>query len=316
MWHYIARRLLQTAPVLLLATFMVFGLMLAIPGDPARALIGPGEALDEEQLELIRREHHLDRPVPVQYAIWLGKALRGDLGRSTQTQRPVASELRTRAATTLQFGLAAWCFAVLLGLPAGILSAVYRGRALDHLATAVSIGGIAIPNFWLAVMAILVFGVKLGWLPTQGYVSLFADPIQAIRHMVLPATALGVTSCALIMRQSRSAMLETLGQDYMRTARSKGVAELRVLGIHGLRNALLPVVTVFGLQIGRIFAGAVVIETLFGIPGMGNFMVQSIFARDFMAVQGAILLMALAVLAANLLTDVAYAWLDPRITYE
>ena len=316
MRQYIVRRLLQIAPVLLMITFMVFALMLAIPGDPARALIGPGEALDAEQLEIIRKKYNLDKPMVVQYGIWLGKVLTGDLGRSTQYQRPVAQELRTRAWVTLQFGIAAWVIAVVIALPAGIVSAVYRGRIVDYIATVLSIGGVAIPNFWLGIMSILLFGVILGWLPTQGYVSIFDDPVEGLRHMILPAFALGITSCALIMRQTRSAMLEVLDQDYVRTARAKGMGEGVVIGVHALRNALLPVVTVFGLQTGRIFAGAVVIETLFGIPGMGQFMVQAVFARDFMVVQGAVLVMALAVLSANLITDLAYAWLDPRIRYH
>lgn len=314
--QYIIRRLLQIVPVLLIITFMVFALMLAIPGDPARALIGPGEALDDEQLEIIRKKYNLDKPVLVQYGIWLGKVVRGDLGRSTQYQRPVAQELRTRAWVTLQFGIVAWVLAVLIAVPAGIISAVYRGRTLDYIATVLSIGGVAIPNFWFGIMSILLFGVTLGWLPAQGYVSLFDDPVQGLRHMILPAFSLGITSSALIMRQTRSAMLEVLAQDYVRTARAKGMPERTVIGVHALRNALLPVVTVFGLQTGRIFAGAVVIETLFGIPGMGNFMVQAIFARDFMVVQGAVLIMALAVLSANLITDLVYAWLDPRIRYN
>lgn len=316
MGHYILRRLLQMIPVLLMVTMLVYGLMLAIPGDPARALIGPGESLDEEQLALIRREHNFDKPMVVQYAIWLGRALQGDLGRSTQNRRPVSEELATRAAVTLQFGIVAWVLAVVIGVPAGIVSAVYRGKTLDYVATILSISGVAIPNFWLGIMSILLFGVILGWFPTQGYVDIFEDPVEGLRHMVLPAFALGITSWALIMRQSRSAMLEVLAQDYVRTARAKGLRNSQVIWIHALRNALLPVVTVFGLQTGRIFAGAVVIETLFGIPGMGQFMVQAIFARDFMSVQGAVLIMALAVLAANLLTDLAYAWLDPRIRYD
>jgi peptide/nickel transport system permease protein len=303
-------------PVLFLITLMVYSLMWAIPGDPARALIGPGEALDEEQLALIRIEHNLDKPVIVQYGIWLSKIVRGDLGRSTQYQRPVGPELLQRAGVTLQFGVIAWILGVIIAVPAGILSAVYRGKWLDYVVTILSIGGVAIPNFWFGIMAILLFGVILGWLPAQGYVSLFDDPIQGIRHMILPAFAMGITSSALVMRQTRSAMLEVLAQDYVRTARAKGMSEKVVIGIHALRNALLPVVTVFGLQTGRVFAGAVVIETLFGIPGMGNFMVTAIFARDFMVVQGSVLLMALAVLGANLTTDLVYAWLDPRIRYN
>ena len=313
---YLLRRALHMVPVLLIITFLVYALMLAIPGDPARALVGPGESLDEEQLALIRKEHNLDKPVLVQYGIWLVKVMQGDLGRSTQNHRPVLDELRSRALVTLQFGIVSWLCAALIGVPAGVASAVYRGTAVDYLATILSIGGVAIPNFWLGIMAILLFGVTLGWLPTQGYVPLADDFVAGLTHMILPAFALGVTSWALVMRQSRSAMLEVLAQDYVRTARAKGLGRRPVIWIHALRNALLPVVTVFGLQTGRVFAGAVVIETLFGIPGMGQYMVQAIFARDFMAVQGAVLLMALAVLVANLITDLAYAWLDPRIRYD
>lgn len=315
MWSYVVRRLLQMIPVLAIITFIVYALMFAIPGDPARALVGPGESLDEEQLEIIRKEHNLDKPVIVQYGLWLTRALRGDFGRSTQNYRPVAEELKDRVQVTLQFGIVAWILAVLIGVPAGIVSAVYRGKPVDFIATVLSIAGVAIPNFWLGIMSILLFGVILGWLPTQGYVDIFEDPAEGFRHMILPAFALGITSWALIMRQSRSAMLEVLTQDYVRTARAKGMRPRSVVWVHALRNALLPVVTVFGLQTGRIFAGAVVIETLFGIPGMGQFMIQAIFARDFQSVQGAVLLMALAVLFANLITDLVYAWLDPRIRY-
>ena len=316
MWRYVLRRLAQMVPVLLIVTFMVYSLLLAIPGDPARAFIGAGEALDEEQLAMIRAELNLDEPVYVQYAIWLGKTLTGDLGRSSQNQKPVAEELRRRAGVTLQFGIIAWILAMVIGIPAGIVSAVYRGKPIDFLTTIFSIGGVAIPNFWLGIMTILLFGVNLGWFPTQGYVPFSEDASEALRHMVLPAFALGITSWALIMRQSRSAMLEVLAQDYVRTARAKGMPQSVVIWVHALRNALLPVVTVFGLQTGRIFAGSVVIETLFGIPGMGNYMVQAIFARDFAAVQASVLLMALAVLFANLVTDLVYAWLDPRIRYD
>ncbi len=316
MWVYVVRRILQMIPVLAIITFMVYALMFAIPGDPARALVGPGESLDDEQLELIRKEHNLDKPVIVQYGLWLSRAIKGDLGRSTQNYRPVAEELKNRALVTLQFGIVAWILAVLIWVPAGIVSAVYRGKPIDFIATVISIAGVAIPNFWLGIMAILLFGVILGWLPTQGYVDILEDPAEGLRHMILPSFALGITSWALIMRQSRSAMLEVLAQDYVRTARAKGMRPGSVIWVHALRNALLPVVTVFGLQTGRIFAGAVVIETLFGIPGMGQFMIQAIFARDFQSVQGAVLIMALAVLFANLITDLVYAWLDPRIRYE
>ena len=316
MRQYVLRRFLQIVPVLLIVTFLVFALMWAIPGDPVRAFVGPGEALDARQLEVLRREHHLDQPMLVRYVIWLGDALAGDLGRSTINNRLVAQEVGERAVITFQLGLVAWIVAVLIAVPAGIVSAVYRGRPIDYLATVISIGAVAVPGFWLGIMAILLFGVTLGWLPTQGYVSLFDDPLEGLRHMLLPAFSLGITSCALIMRQTRSAMLEVLAQDYIRTARAKGLAERVIIWIHALRNSLLPVVTVLGLQTGRIFAGAVVIETLFRVPGMGQLMVQAIFQQDFMVVQGSVLVMAMAVLLANLATDVAYAWLDPRIKYD
>jgi peptide/nickel transport system permease protein len=316
MRQYVLRRLLQIIPVLLIVTFLVFALMWAIPGDPVRAFVGPGEALDPRQLDVLRREHHLDQPMLVRYAIWLADALAGDLGRSTINNRLVAQEVGERAVITFQLGLVAWIVAVLIAVPAGIVSAAYRGRPIDYLATVISIGAVAVPGFWLGIMAILLFGVTLGWLPTQGYVSLFDDPLEGLRHMLLPAFSLGITSCALIMRQTRSAMLEVLAQDYIRTARAKGLAERVIIWIHALRNSLLPVVTVLGLQTGRIFAGAVVIETLFRVPGMGQLMVQAVFQQDFLVVQGSVLVMALAVLLANLATDVAYAWLDPRIKYD
>jgi peptide/nickel transport system permease protein len=308
--------MLQIVPVLLIVTFLVFALMWAIPGDPARAFIGPGETLDAKQMELLRRQHHLDQPLVVRYLIWLGDALAGDLGRSTINNRRVAHEVGERAVVTLQLGLVAWVVSVLIAVPAGIVSAIYRGRPLDYLATVISIGAVAVPGFWLGIMMILLFGVTLGWLPTQGYVSIFDDPLEGLRHMLLPAFSLGITSCALIMRQTRSAMLEVMAQDYIRTARAKGMAESVVIWIHALRNSLLPVVTVLGLQTGRIFAGAVVIETLFRIPGMGQLLVQAVFQQDFTVVQGSVLIMALAVLLANLATDIVYAWLDPRIKYN
>ena len=316
MWIYFLKRLLQMIPVMLIVTFLVYALMLAIPGDPARALIGPGESLDEEQLDYIRKKHNLDKPVIVQYGIWLGKALQGDLGRSTQNQRPVADELKSRALVTLQFGLVAWLAAIFIGVPLGIASAVYRGKPIDFFATIISIGGVAIPNFWLGIMCILYFGVVLGWLPTQGYVDIFENPREGLRHMILPAFALGITSWALIMRQCRSAMLEVLAQDYVRTAHAKGLLRTKVVWVHALRNALLPVVTVFGLQTGRIFAGSIVIETLFGIPGMGSYLFESINLRDYNAVMAVMLISSGLTLIGMLVSDLSYALVDPRITFE
>jgi len=302
-------------PVLLIVTALVFAMVWAFPGDPARAFAGSGEVLDEQQLALIRKEHHFDKPVPVQYALWLQKTLQGDLGRSTQTSRRVSVEIADRAQVTFGLGLLSVLLAVAIAVPAGIVCAVYRGRWADYLASVFSVGAVAIPGFWLGIMFILLFGVQLGWLPVQGYVAFADDPVDWLRHVTLPAIAMGLASSALVMRQTRSAMLEVATQDYVRTARSKGMPNSVVIWIHTLRNALLPVVTVLGMQVGHIFAGAVVIETLFGIPGMGRLMVQAIFERDFPIVQAAVLVMALTVLAANLATDLLCAWLDPRITY-
>jgi peptide/nickel transport system permease protein len=315
MFAFIVRRLLQMIPVLFFVTALIYGMLWTIPGDPARAFVGAGEVLDEQQLDVIRKEHNFDKPIVVQYALWLGQVARGELGRSVQTNRRVATELGARAQVTLGLGLIGVLLAVVLSLPAGIASAVYRGRFADHLATVLSIGAVAIPGFWFGIMTILLFGVELRWLPVQGYVAFSDNPMGWFSHIILPAMAIGVTSCALIMRQTRSAMLEVLAQDYVRTARAKGMPNSVVIWIHSLRNALLPVITLLGLQIGHIFAGAVVIETLFGIPGMGSFLVEAIFRRDFAVVQASVLLMALSVLAANLATDIICAWLDPRIKY-
>jgi len=314
--RYILRRLLQFVPSLLLITFIVFALMHAVPGDPARMMLGAGESLDEAQLASIRREYSLDKPLPVQYVLWLGRAVSGDLGRSTTTQRKVADEIGLRAVVTFELGLFAWLISAAISIPAGIASAVYRGRAPDIVGTALAVGAVAMPGFWFGIMLILLFGVRLGWLPTQGYIAIATDPLDALRHMLLPALALGITSAALVMRQMRSALLEVLALDYIRTARAKGLAQRAVVLGHALRNAMLPVITVMGLEIGRIFAGAVVIETLFGIPGMGRLMVQAVFQRDFTVVQGGVLVMAIAVLAVNFVTDLLYAVLDPRIRYD
>jgi peptide/nickel transport system permease protein len=316
MRRYILRRLAQLVPSLLLITFMVFALMHALPGDPARALVAGGEALDETQLAVVRHELNLDKPMPVQYALWLGRALSFDLGRSIITQRKVADELSLRALVTLELGVLGWLLSAAISLPAGVLAAAFRGGRIDAVASVLAVGAVALPGFWVGIMLILLFGVHLHWLPTQGFVAFDVDPLDNLRHMVLPAIALGTGSAALLMRQTRSALLEVLAQDYIRTARAKGLARRAVVLGHGWPNALLPVVTVMGLEIGRMFAGAVVVETLFGIPGMGRMIVQAVFQHDFPIVQGCVLVMASAVLLVNFATDLTYAWLDPRIRYD
>jgi peptide/nickel transport system permease protein len=252
MLKYLVRRSSQMLPVLLIVTGLVFGLLWMFPGDPARAFVGPGESLDAQQLEAIRKEHHFDKPIIVQYGIWLNSAMRGQLGRSLQTNRSVADELYSRAQVTFGLGVIGILIAILVSLPAGIVAAIYRGRAADYAATLLSVGAIAVPGFWFGIMMILLFGVKLGWLPVHGYVALRDNPLQWFLHLLLPALSLGITSCALIMRQTRSAMLEVMTQDYVRTARAKGMSNAVIIWIHILPNTLLPVVTLVGLQVGHI----------------------------------------------------------------
>jgi len=314
MGAYVVKRLLEMIPVVILVTILVF-LMLQLTGDPVRAIIGVGESLDEEQIELLRHELGLDRPLHVQYVTWLASVCRGDFGRSNHSRRLVTDELKVRLPVTLQLGLVAWLFSNVIAIPAGIISAVRYRSALDIGTTALATGGVAVPGFWLGIMLILLFGVKLGWLPTHGFVNFFDNPLESLKHLALPAFAMGLAGAALNMRQTRSAMLEVLAQDYIRTARAKGLRERSVIWVHALKNALLPVVTLMGLQIGRLFGGAVVIETLFAIPGMGRLLVNAVFLQDFPVVQACVLIIALAVLFANLATDLIYAQLDPRIRY-
>jgi peptide/nickel transport system permease protein len=316
MQRYLIRRLLQAIPLFLLITFLSFSLLLLLPGDPVMATFSPGEEIDRDMYEARKRELGLHRPIPLQYASWLGRVVQGDLGRSTQTFRPVWNEVRPRIQVTLQLSILSVGLAVLVALPAGILSALWPNSLIDRVVTTLSVAGVAIPNFWFAIMLILLFSTTLRWLPPVGFVSFLDDPVTALKHSLMPIVVLSTSLGAIITRQMRSSMLETLHQDYVRTARSKGLAERRVIVTHALRNALLPVVTIMGLLVGTLLSGAVIVEQVFAIPGMGRLLVQSIFFRDFPTVQAITLLIALSVFFANLFTDVAYAWLDPRIRYE
>ena len=314
MGSYIVRRILQMIPVVVLVTIFVF-LMLHLSGDPITLLSGGGEALDQQQIAAIRAQYNLDRPLPLQYFIWLGKVFRGDLGTSIVTQQPVAYELKSRIPVTLELGLFAWLFSLVIAIPAGVLSATRRGSLEDTTATVLTIGGLAIPGFWLGIMLIFLFSVHWRLLPPFGFVSVFHNPIEGIKSQILPVIALGLGGAALNMRQMRSAMLEVLAQDYIRTARAKGLKERKVIWLHAFRNSILPVVTIMGLQIGRIIGGAVVVENIFAISGVGRLMVQSILTRDFAVVQAIVLFISVTVLISNLLTDLLYAYIDPRIRY-
>jgi peptide/nickel transport system permease protein len=301
-------------PVLLLVSVVIFGLLLLLPGDTATVLLG--EQATPELLTQVRTELGLDRPVPERYVLWLGRALRGDFGRSTRTQQPVAEAVLQRVPPTLQITAVALVFAIALGIPLGMLSALRRGKLLDLVTTAFVLSGTAMPSFWLGILLVLLFSLQLKLLPASGWSALGDNPLASLQHTVLPSLTLGLLMASAVARQSRGCLLEVLIQDYIRTARAKGLRDGAVVVGHALRNALLPVVTIIGLQIGRLIGGAVVVETIFAVPGMGRLMIDSIFTRDFPVVQACALFIAIGVLAISLLTDVAYAYLDPRIRYR
>lgn len=309
------RRLLYFVPVLLLVTMVTFSVALLLPGDPALAYIGEANMRDRAMYEVMRRELGLDRPIPVQYAKWLGRVLRGDLGRSIRTREPALEGLLARFPVTLHLTAMAMLVALSIAVPVGVVSAIRPNSRADRMGTVLAMSGVAIPDFWLGIMLIYVFAVWLKVLPPSGYVPLSQGLWASALSMMLPAVALGMALAAVVMRQLRSSLIEVLQQEYVMVARAKGLGERLVVGRHALKNALIPVVTVIGLQTGRLFGGAVVVETIFALPGLGRLAADSIFFRDFPMLQGVVLILALAVLLANLFTDLLYAFLDPRIRY-
>ncbi len=312
---YLLRRLLHAIPTLLLVTVVTFSITMLLPGDPALAFLGEAQAMDRVAYEAMRRELGLDQPIVVQYGLWLGRTLQGDLGRSVRTREPVVEALLARFPITLQLTVMAMLIALAVAIPVGILSAVRPNSKLDTFGTIVAISGLAIPSFWLGIMLIFVFALWLGWLPPSGYAPPTAGLGQNLVLMLLPALALGTEQAAVIMRQVRSSLLEVLQQEYVITAWAKGLGERLVIRRHALRNALIPVVTIIGLQTGRLFGGAVVVETVFALPGLGRLAADSIFFRDFPSLQGVVLVLAVAVFLSNLLTDALYSYIDPRIRY-
>lgn len=311
MHRYILRRLVHLLPVLLITSFLVFAMLLLLPGDPTFALLG--EQASQADRLLLRQKLGLDQPIPLQYLHWMGSTLTGDLGRSLRTQEPVAEMLATRIPVTLELTLLAIGLSIVIGLPAGIVAALWRNSWLDVTASMVGMAGIAMPYFWMGILLIMLFSLTLGWLPPSGYVPFTVDPLANLKLMILPSLTVGSAMTALVMRQTRTSMLQVLSQDYVRTARAKGASEASVVLGHALRNALIPVVTVVGLQTGALVSGAVVTETIFSLPGLGRMVVEGIFERDFAPVQAAILVIVLGVLLVNLLTDLSYAALDKRI---
>ena len=305
------RRLLATIPLLFLVSLVVFALVHALPGDPAVLFLG--EEADPETLARFRVRLGLDRPLVAQYAAWLGRALRGDLGRSLRTNQPVAEAILERLPVTLELLVAALSVSLAIAIPMGIVSAVKRNSGVDLVSTVFALVGFAMPGFWLGIILIYVFALLLRWLPPSGWVPLPASVPQNLLSLVLPAFTLGTALAALVTRQLRSGMLEVLRQDYVRTAQAKGLSERQVVGKHALKNALISVVTVVGLQLGGLLGNTIITETLFALPGVGRLMIDSIFSRDFFVVQGVILFLAVGYVLSNLLVDVLYSYLDPRI---
>ena len=311
MAQIILRRLAATVPVLLLVTAGVFALLHLTPGDPIDAMMA--ESVDATAKETLRRELGLDRPIPVQYAAWMGRLLRGDLGRSIRTGEPVIENVGHRIRPSLQLALLSMTVSLLIAFPVAIASAIRHNRGVDRLGTTFALFGICMPNFLLALLLIFVFGVTLRWLPISGYVDPLEEGWGGLRTLVLPAVTLGLALAAVITRTLRSSMLEALGEDYVRTARAKGLSEWVVIRGHVLRNALIPVVTVLGLQLGTLIGGAVITEYVFALPGVGRLVVDAVFARDYPLVQGVVLLIAVSFILSNLLVDILYGWIDPRI---
>ncbi len=312
MSRYLFRRALSLVPILFLMSVIVFTLIRLVPGDPIDVMYG-SEGMDAARRAALSRELGLDESLVIQYAKWLGRALMGDLGRSYKAQMAVTDLIAQRLPATLWLSAAALLFSVVLAMPLGVIAAIKRNTWADFGAMAFAIFGISIPNFWAGIMLALVFAVYLRWLPSIGYISPFANLGDSIRHLLLPAITLGLSLAGTTSRLTRSTMLEELGKDYVRTARGKGLGGKAVLLGHALRNALIPTVTMVGLQLGFLIGGAVVVETVFAWPGIGLLVVDSIFGRDYPVVQGVVLTIAVMVVLVNLTVDVIYTVLDPRI---
>ncbi len=311
MLDFILNRLAQTLFVLILVSLIAFSIMQLLPGDPALVMLGTDAS--PTQLDALRRELRLDQPLPLQYAYWLGNALQGNFGRSVAYHENVTELLATRLPITFHLGLVAFLLSMLVGIPAGVVSAVRRGSLLDSIISIVSNIGMATPIFWLGILGIYLFALKLGWLPVQGYTSPLENLGQNTRQIIMPAICLALVPMASITRLTRSSMLEVIRQDYIRTARSKGLRETAVIARHALKNSLIPVVTLLGLQMRNLVGGSVLVEQVFNIPGMGSLLVGSVFNKDFVVVQGSIMVVALVVALANLAVDISYSFLDPRI---
>jgi dipeptide transport system permease protein len=330
--RFVITRLLLVIPTFVGMTLLAFFLIRLVPGDPIETMAGE-RGIDPVRHEALRKEYGLDRPVLAQYAIYVGRVLHGDLGKSMITQEPVLREFASLFPATIELALCAIVFALIVGIPAGMIAAVRRNSFFDHGVMGASLTGYSMPIFWWGLLLILLFSVQLGWTPVSGRIDVkyFIEPVtgfltidswlsgekgalrSTLSHLVLPMIVLGTVPLAIIARMTRSSMLEVLGEDYIRTARAKGLSRFRVVGLHAFRNALIPVVTVIGLQIGVLFTGAILTETIFSWPGVGKWMIEAINRRDYPVLQGGLLLLGTVVMAVNLLVDVAYGVINPRI---
>ncbi|MBR3192556.1 ABC transporter permease [Bosea sp. (in: a-proteobacteria)] len=311
MFALIGRRVLIAIPTLFLVSLFVFALQRALPGDPF--LVIAGEERDPEVIARLRQIYRMDDPIVVQFFAWLGQVIQGDFGRSLRTGEPVLSLILQKLPVTIQLATASIIIALIIGLPAGIIAARRKGTIVDYSASALALSGLSIPNFWLGIMLILVVAVELKWLPASGFESIFVDPKAAIERLIMPAFVLGGGLSAFIMRHTRSAMLEVLRSDYVRTARAKGLDEQTVVNRHALRNALIPIITLSTLLFGELLAGAVLTEQVFTIPGFGKLIVDAVFNRDYGVVQGVVLCTALGFILMNLLADILYILANPRL---
>ncbi|SUB01504.1 Glutathione transport system permease protein gsiC [Pannonibacter phragmitetus] len=308
---YIAKRLLVAIPTLLIISIFVFSLQKLLPGDPI--LVMAGEERDPAVLEMLREKYRLNDPLPVQYLTWLGGVMTGDLGVSLRTNQPVTELIAQKLPVTIQLAVMSMIFAFLIGVPMGILAAVKKNTAIDYIASIIALSGLSVPNFWLGIMLILLVSVNLGWLPASGFESIFVDPVRSLQTMIMPSFVLGTALAATLMRHTRSAMLGVLSQDYIRTARAKGLSPREVVLSHSFRNALLPVVTLSALLFGELLAGAVLTEQIFTIPGFGKLIVDAVFNRDYAVVQGVVMCTAVGFIAMNLVADILYVLLNPRL---
>jgi len=311
MTTFLLRRFALILPTLFFVSVLIFGLQQLLPGDPAMAMAG--EEQDPAVIAFLRQKYHLDQPLPVRYALWIKGVVQGDLGESIRIKRPVRELVLEKLPVTGELAFFALIIALAIGVPMGILAAVKNNTAIDYAATMAALWGLSIPNFWLGILLILLFSVELGWLPASGFVG----PGESLRlnllTLVMPAFVLGNAIAAVMMRHTRSAMLQVLGADYVRTARAKGLTERRVVLRHALRNALIPVVTLGALEFGALLSGAVLTEQVFTIPGFGKLIVDAVFNRDYAVVQGVVLCTALAYILLNLMADVAYVLINPRL---